>query len=275
MKTRIASFLGVLFLGVSPLLAAVDAFIKFDGVTGESHQPGRTGWFEIDSWSFGVSQGGGSIGSNGGGHGAGKVAVHDISITKKVDKASPKLAQASLTGKHFPKVTLDVKTLHYVFEDVVITSVQTQGSMGGGIPREVIKMSYVNVIHDQPVNPHPIDSAVASTRTMTQVQPNAAFGGGVSGGAMLQSLRLVGQTQAIIVVCDVAGGQTLAALQRESRSRQAMPTLSVKANPKQAGQPYLQFTFTNALVSGYSMAPGGCGQATLNFSKFDGPPSGY
>jgi type VI secretion system secreted protein Hcp len=276
MKTRLATLLGVLFLGVSPLLAAVDAFIKFDGVSGESHQPGRTGWIEIDSWSFGASQAG--THSYGSGGGEGKVSVHDISITKKMDKASPLLANAALTGKHFQTVTLDVKNLHYVFEDVVIKSVQHQGLMGDGRARELIKMSYVrDAIHDPPVDRSLNGNAAVSTRLVTPIQPNATFGGGVSGGVMLQSLRLVGQTEAIIVVCDVAGGQTLAALQRASQSRQPtpMPTLSVRANPKQPGQPYLQFTFTNVLVSGYSMATGGCSQVTLHFSKFDGPPSGY
>ena len=275
MKTRIASFLGVLFLGVCPLLAAVDAFIKFDGITGESKTPGRVGWIEIDSFSFGVTQPG--THSYGSGGGEGKVAVHDISITKNVDKSSVALMNAAATGKRFPKVTLEVKGQRWVFEDAIITSVQTQRQMGDGSVREVLKLSYLHdAIHDPPpVNPRPVGDAVASPHVMTPLQGNATFSGGVAGGAMLQSLRLVGQTGAIIVVCDVAGGQTVGALQAASRSRQAMSTLTLKANPKQAGQPYLQFTFSNVVVSGFSMAAGGCGQVTLHFSKFEGPPSGY
>jgi hypothetical protein len=135
--------------------------------------------------------------------------------------------------------------------------------MGDGSMREVIKMSFVrDALHD-PVPP----------RALPAVQtPNATLNGG---GVMLQSLKLVGQTQAIIVVCDVAGGQSVAALQRASQSRQPMPTLSIRANPKQPGQTYMTFTFTNVLVSSYSAAPGGCSQLTLNFTRFDGPAGGY
>ncbi|MDQ6800668.1 MAG: type VI secretion system tube protein Hcp [Acidobacteriota bacterium] len=143
MKTRVATFLGVLFLGVCPLLAAVDAFMKVDGIAGESTKPGRSGWIDVVGFSFGVPQTG-PHGSGGGG-GAGKVAVHDISITKKVDKASPMLMTAAATGKHFPTVTLDANGQHYVFENVVITSVLKQE--GGA--SEVIKMKYVREAHDR------------------------------------------------------------------------------------------------------------------------------
>ena len=40
---------------------------------------------------------------------------------------------------------------------------------------------------------------------------------------------------------------------------------------KQMGWVYTAFL----LVYTLGMAPGGCSQVTLNFSKFDGPPSGY
>jgi len=277
MKTRIACFLGVLFLGVCPLFARVAEFIKFDGITGESKQAGHTGWIEIDSFSFGVTQTGAH--SGGGGGGAGKVAVHDISITKNYDKTSAFLANAVANGRHFKTVTLDVGTEHYVFEDVTITGVQSQGhASADGMAKETIKMAYLHdAIHDPPVDSksNPIGAAV-TTRVVTPIPPNAAFGGGIMGAAILQSLRLVGQTEAIIVVCDVAGGTTVAALQRAQQSgARAMPTLTIRANGKQPGQPSVQFTLTNVLVSGSSMAAGGCSQFTLHFSKFDGPPTGY
>ena len=41
--------------------------------------------------------------------GAGKVSVHDLHITKTVDKSSPNLYSLSASGKHIPKATLTTR----------------------------------------------------------------------------------------------------------------------------------------------------------------------
>src|SRR5262249_32824123 len=79
-------------------------------------------------------------------HGQGKVTVHDISITKKSDRASPLLFQAAATGRHFPKVTLHVRKaggdgyLTYVLEDVLVSS--AHASSGGHRPTESVTLSF-------------------------------------------------------------------------------------------------------------------------------------
>jgi type VI secretion system secreted protein Hcp len=87
----------------------------------------------------------GAYGTGGGG-GAGKVSVHDISITKYIDKASPKLFQAASVGTHIPKVTIElVKAekvyLQYTLTNTFITSVQLGGG-GGSAPRETVTFTY-------------------------------------------------------------------------------------------------------------------------------------
>jgi len=175
--------------------------------------------------------------------------AHELWFTKKTDKASPMLMSAAASSKHFPSVTLESYGGRYELQDVTITSDQ-RSAMRDGSVRETITMSFARgPLHD-PVPP----------RALPAVQtPNATLNGGL---VTLKSLKLVGQTQAIIVVCDAA------ALQRASLSRQPIPSLSIHAGQK-------AFTFTNVLVSSYSAAAGGCNQATLNFARYDGPAGGY
>ena len=64
---------------------------------------------EIDvlSWSWGMSNAGSA--HVGGGAGAAKVNVHDLSFTKWVDSATPKLALACCSGKHLKDAVLVVR----------------------------------------------------------------------------------------------------------------------------------------------------------------------
>jgi type VI secretion system Hcp family effector len=75
---------------------------------------------------------------------AGKVSVHDISITKKVDKASPAFFRACVSGAHYKKVTITMRKaggdpsssgkpfVKFTLTDVLISSYQLVPSSGGG-----------------------------------------------------------------------------------------------------------------------------------------------
>ena len=115
---------------------AVDMFIKIGDLKGESKDSKHGGEIDILAWSWGLSNSGNA--QTGGGGGAGKANVHDISFTKWVDKSSPNLVQYCASGKHFPKADLVVRKagdtpLEYLklsFTDVLITSISTGGSGG-------------------------------------------------------------------------------------------------------------------------------------------------
>ena len=77
-------------------MAAVDFFLKLDGVEGESQDKDHKNEISLESFSFGADQSGTS--SHGTGAGAGKVSMHDISVTKVVDKSSPVLFQNCASG---------------------------------------------------------------------------------------------------------------------------------------------------------------------------------
>jgi len=113
---------------------AVDMFLKLDGIKGESADAKHKDEIQIQSFSWGMNQ----MGTHGvgGGGGAGKVSVQDMSIMKLVDKASPELMLACANGKHIKEGLLSVrkageKPLEYMkikLTDVLVSSVQCAGN---------------------------------------------------------------------------------------------------------------------------------------------------
>src|SRR5262245_24784756 len=85
-------------------MALFDAFLKIDGIEGESADAKHKGEIDVSSFSFGANQTG--TFATGGGGGAGKVSIHDIQVTHKLSKASPKLMEACCTGQHIKKAVL-------------------------------------------------------------------------------------------------------------------------------------------------------------------------
>ena len=83
---------------------AFDAFLKLDGIQGESQDKVHSGEIEIESFSWGASNT--NTGSSGGGGGAGKVSFQDLHFTMQTSKASPNLMLACCTGKHIPNGVL-------------------------------------------------------------------------------------------------------------------------------------------------------------------------
>jgi type VI secretion system secreted protein Hcp len=115
---------------------ASDFLLEIEGIKGESHIEGHKEWIDVLAYSWGMSQAG--IGHSGGGSGAGKVSVQDMSVTKFTDASSAALMLACCTGKHIPKATLVArkagdKPLTYVkitLTDVLVSSYQSGGSGG-------------------------------------------------------------------------------------------------------------------------------------------------
>ena len=130
-------------------MAAVDFFLKIDGIEGESIDAKHKGEIEISSWSWGESQVGTS--AHGTGSGAGKVQMQDFHFTVPTNKASPKLALACANGEHFPKGILtcrkagkDQQEYYKVtMSDLLISSYQTGGH--GDVPVDQISFNFTEI----------------------------------------------------------------------------------------------------------------------------------
>ena len=137
-------FITILGFSFQDAFAAVDMFLKIEGVDGESKD--KTHGKEIDilslSWSSALQS------SRAGG--AGKASVEDISITKYIDKATPKLFESLATGKHIAEAKIVVRNaggnpveyLKYTLKDIMVSSYSTGGSSGDDRPTESISFNY-------------------------------------------------------------------------------------------------------------------------------------
>jgi type VI secretion system secreted protein Hcp len=101
-----------------------DAFLKLDGVPGESTDAKHKGEIELESFSFGVKHT--RTGTVGGGGGAGKADFSSFSFDKLYDASSPKLFLGTASGEHFKSAVITFRKrggeqqefLTYKFEDV-------------------------------------------------------------------------------------------------------------------------------------------------------------
>jgi len=133
-------------------MAAVDYFLKIEGVDGESGDKTHKGAIQLESWSWGEHQGGSH--SAGGGGGAGKVVMQDFHFVMKCNKASPKLMLACATGEHIKKAVLTCRKagkdqqefLKVVMEHLLVSSYQTGGSGHSDvIPTDQISLNFTKI----------------------------------------------------------------------------------------------------------------------------------
>ncbi len=132
---------------------APDMFMKVDGLTGESTDMEYTGWAEIISFSWGVEQPAGSHGV--GGASSERANFADFTVTKAVDKMSPKLMVYCARGQHVKEVKIHVRRpvekqrlYEVVLSDVVVAGVHQDahpGGFAGWLPVETVRFNFAKI----------------------------------------------------------------------------------------------------------------------------------
>jgi len=124
MKARFLLLLcaALALLSATQAFAGFEAFLKMDPLQGESTNPNHSNEIVVLSYSHNLTNSGGFP------------TVTDLTITKPLDKASPGLFLACVTGAHYPTVILTMhkagpSTNHTDFlkitmTDVVVSSVK-------------------------------------------------------------------------------------------------------------------------------------------------------
>ncbi|ERI52370.1 hypothetical protein N878_19330 [Pseudomonas sp. EGD-AK9] len=127
-------------------------FIKIGDVDGESADKTHAKEIDVLAWSWGMSQSGSM--HVGGGGGAGKVSIQDISLTKWIDKSSPNLMMACSSGKHYPEAKLTIRKaggedpveyLIITLKEVLVSSISTGGSGGEDRLTENVTLNFGQV----------------------------------------------------------------------------------------------------------------------------------
>jgi type VI secretion system secreted protein Hcp len=119
---------------------AAVGYLKIDDIKGESPDARHKEEIEIASWSWGASRAGASAPSGPG----------TLTITKKVDRSSPKLAEAAAKGRRLNRMTVTLpparegdRPARVTLHDVAVSSVQRPGAG----PMESISFNYTKIEH--------------------------------------------------------------------------------------------------------------------------------
>ena len=158
-------------------MAAVDYFLKIDGIDGEAIDRVHLKELVVDSFSWGLSQSGSFAAGSGGG--SGKAQFQDFHFTTKTSKASPQLFLKCATGAHIKEATLSCRKaggetsdfMHIKMQDVLISSFQQSGN--GDLPIESISMVYCKLIFEY-IPQKPDGTSDAPVTTGWDVRANRA-----------------------------------------------------------------------------------------------------
>lgn len=129
---------------------AFDAFLKIDGIEGESTDSKYQGWIELISYFCSMTQTVSKTASSAGGASAERVDFNGFGFTKLLDKASPLLALACADGTHIDTIVLELcragsdkmTFMRYTMTNCLITSVESFGTRGEQFPSEDFEIGF-------------------------------------------------------------------------------------------------------------------------------------
>ncbi|MCJ7591705.1 MAG: type VI secretion system tube protein Hcp [Woeseiaceae bacterium] len=147
----------ILACGATTANAAI--FLQVPGVAGESTAKDYKDWIIVQAMSIGVIQ----------------RACTGVQLAKPLDRSSPALSAAAITGQLFPSMTMAVTSstgdgsleyLNLVLTNVVVSSVQV-GATASGPPSEQVSLlpGVITMVYRQQLGDGRLGSPVESTFT--------------------------------------------------------------------------------------------------------------
>jgi type VI secretion system secreted protein Hcp len=128
--------------------AAVTGYLRIEGFQGGATTAGYEGWMEVAGFEFGVTN---SEAAMVGARTAGRPDFGPLTVVKPIDKATPLLAQACASGRHYPEAELvffigssTTPSGSIKLSDIVI-SASHSGSGEAGPARETLSLNFGKV----------------------------------------------------------------------------------------------------------------------------------
>jgi len=246
-------FLVLLALIVSavPAFAAVDAFLKINGINGEARGT-HQGWIEVESWSWGPSN---------------PASCSSKAATLTVREAAmQKMVLLTGEGKLLPAVSVDVKGQQHVLDNVMFTSAKASSNLTN--PATTFTLNFTRCeTHGGTANATMINARVrpeANAKILVGLTPRPeAF--------HFTSFQFQGRNGAIILQSNPGPNNFF---QQAFQSQQTFPSITVRKAGKGQHE-YFQVKLTEVLVSSYQVMGDGSVKIGLNFSKAEGSPNGF
>lgn len=144
-KFSIAFLVAFTLFSVQNLEAQNKIFANFEGIDGGSKDFLHANWVDVLTFEIGSEQSGTT--HMGGGAGAGKATFRDIVITKKMDKASVRLWEYLITGRHIRSAEFQILKGNNILtvikiENLIIKDISNSATNGGGSIEEIVEINY-------------------------------------------------------------------------------------------------------------------------------------
>lgn len=143
-------FLTVIAMGTLLSAASGAGYLKLGDIKGESNDNHHKDWIEIASFSQAMHRPDMGEGAT---RRRGAAVMEDLKCVKELDKSSPLLARALLTGEVIPEAELELTRgeekavyLKIKLTNVLVTSYSVNGSAAGNeVPMEEVSFNYEKV----------------------------------------------------------------------------------------------------------------------------------
>jgi type VI secretion system secreted protein Hcp len=147
-----------------------DIFLKVDGIAGEAQEAKHEGEIDVISWNWSMALG--AMPAPGGGlAAAGRLSIKDLSVNKRIDKATPKLMLSCASAQHIKTAALTVRAvpnagqtqieyLKVKMDDVVVTSVGVAETNSGDRGTEVVTLNFRRIALDY--SPQNVDGSLGA-----------------------------------------------------------------------------------------------------------------
>jgi type VI secretion system Hcp family effector len=118
-----------------PVQAAFDMYLRMDPIQGEATDRDHQGWIDVYAFGIGIQQTGGT----GSGGASGSVQLTELYLKGPLSKASPKLFEGVVMGRHFDQAVLDIVAnvagtprllADWTMDNVLVTSYKTTSGRG-------------------------------------------------------------------------------------------------------------------------------------------------
>ena len=140
--------------------ANADYFLKIENVDGEATDEGHRDWINLRSFSHGITRPATGAGTLSGSiRSRGVSILEDLVLVKEIDKSTPKLAEAVITGRVYPTAqlhvtggTADQRTTYYIVELKNVQVSNYRISAGGdSVPMESFSLNFgeIRVTYDE------------------------------------------------------------------------------------------------------------------------------
>jgi type VI secretion system secreted protein Hcp len=147
--TLLIALSGVLFSTAA--CAQLTAYLIIDGIPGESNREGYAGAIDLSGYEWGATNE--SSAQVGRGRARARAQVDTFFVEKFGDSASVYLKLATLQGRSFERVRIDVLTsgdkpqlkIRYDFENVLIAAFETDMQSGEPLVKETVGLVFENV----------------------------------------------------------------------------------------------------------------------------------